>query len=381
VVSAALSGTTTVTLATPGDTTLKSGTPNQNFGGDTVFRLQASGRNRGVVFFDTSTISQAIGGGTLVGASLGLNIDNTGNNWGSSGATIGVHRLTKATGEYTATWSCAIDVIYNSAADCSGATAWTMWSAQNPSLHPWVEPATATATIHSSQTGAVTLDVTADVAGYLAGTRTNNGWLLKKEDESNSGQIDFKSRERSVGEGPHLVLTIQPAPVLDSGVHDAGFDAGITSTTLYAVSDSHLRQGSPNQNYGTDPVMQIKASGRNRAVVLFDQGSIDSALAGKGLYGATLQFTIVNSHSNWGPDRAIGAHVLKQGFSELGVTWACSADQNPTNSKRRPALHGLIRRVPRRSSRAHRRVSLRSTSRWISPASARVLRPLATPGS
>ena len=331
--SAALESPVVVAVGTSGDTALKQGSPNQNFGGDLVLRLQSSGRNRGVVLFESAEIAQAVGTGTLLSAALTLDIDNAGNNWGT-GRTIGAHRLTQPTAEYNATWACSIDTnIYNSATDCSGTTAWTMWSNSNPSLHPWVEPATSLSTITSGQTGSVSFDVTTDVAGYLDGTLENRGWLLKKEDEGASGLIDFMSKERGASVGPRLLLTVQPADPPVAGASGGSSDAGPpTTTVLIAVADTYLRKGSPNQNYGAELLTRVKASGRNRALVAFDSASIQSTLNGHGLYGATLELTIAETHPNWGPDRALGAHSLKQAWTESGATWNCAWDHDTTNS-------------------------------------------------
>lgn len=109
--------------------------------GNQPLRLASSGRNRGILLFDTQALSAAVGTTTLVQARLELTIDVNSNNRGTTGRPVGACRLTKHTTEYDSTFNCAIDAsVYNSAADWSGATAWTMWSTSNPSLHPSVEP-------------------------------------------------------------------------------------------------------------------------------------------------------------------------------------------------------------------------------------------------
>src|SRR5689334_19379364 len=80
---AALSVSSTVQAA--GDTYLRNGAPNQNQGGDLVLRVQSSGNNRVLVFFNNAAITSSIGSGTLLHAELELPIDNTGTNWGASG--------------------------------------------------------------------------------------------------------------------------------------------------------------------------------------------------------------------------------------------------------------------------------------------------------
>ncbi len=60
--------------------------------------------------------------------------------------------------------------------------------------------------------GTVDFDVTADVAAFLAGA-ANDGWLVRKTDETMSGRVDFVSREAGSGTAARLVVAFQaPAP-------------------------------------------------------------------------------------------------------------------------------------------------------------------------
>ncbi len=335
----------TATLPVIGETYLKSGSPNTNQGGDTVVRLQSSGKNRALLFFNADAIRQAVGSGTLLGASLELTIDSAGNDWGSSGRPIAVHRLKQASAEYSATWNCAIDLsIYNSSADCAGDTAWDM-SSTDPATQPWLSPETASATITSKETGTVSLELTADVAAILDGSWPGYGWLLKKVDESASGSVDFKAHEQGQGLGAQLVLQVQGAQPRDAGspkdaagamdaaMDAAAMDAGSArSATVVATADTYVRKGAPNQNEGADAILRIQASGRNRALLDFDGPAIASALAGEGLRQAHLELTISKTFDNWGPDRVLGVHRMLHDWSELGATWNCSVDTDTSNS-------------------------------------------------
>jgi hypothetical protein len=206
------------TLTPIADSYLKQGSQNENEGASPFLRLQAAGHNRAVVKFDQAAIQTAVGNSQNFTATLHLTITDNGNNWGSNGRTIGVHRLTKDWTEGNGfivdnfpanrgtgsgiTWNCAVDSnITNYNDNCSGATAWNM---DNSSLWPFVSAATADTTITNTQTGIVSFDVTADVQSFLNGTE-NNGWLLKKLDEWQNGRIEFGSRESA--SSPQLVIT------------------------------------------------------------------------------------------------------------------------------------------------------------------------------
>lgn len=209
----------TVIINSSADTYVRSGQANQNEGGGQFMRLQSSGDNRSLVRFDQGALQQEIGSGTVISAKLKLTITDNANNWGS-GRTIDIHRLISdwAEGNGTendrgegsgATWNCAIDtIIQNQVKDCSGTTEWEMGQPNNPSIHPWIQTPTATQTITNNQTGTVEFDVTPNVASFLNGSTTNFGWIIKKTEESQTGQVSFGTKESIYP--PQLVIIYQP---------------------------------------------------------------------------------------------------------------------------------------------------------------------------
>ena len=224
VVGATSEATEVAVLTAAGDTYLRSGAPDTNEGDSSFLRLRASGDNRALVRFDQSALQAAVGSQTLVSATLELDISENGNNWGSSGRTVSVYRLTadwaegegfvdqgsppdRGTGS-GATWACAIDSdISDQGKDCSGTTEWEMGQPSQAELHPWVEQATSSVLITNGLSGTVSFDVTADVQAFLAGSVPNDGWIVKKELEGPSGLVQFASRE--TGSGPRLVVTVE----------------------------------------------------------------------------------------------------------------------------------------------------------------------------
>lgn len=195
------------------DSFLRDGSENTNEGANNQLRIQATGNNRVVVAFDLSGIS-TVG---LQSATLVLNIEENSDNWGPTGRLVDAHRLLanwtegnghtvgsqpnfRGTGEGV-TWACAKDTdISNHATDCA-----SQWNGGT------FAAATAAGVLHSNgQTGPVSWNVTADV---LAGA--NNGWLIKKQNESQTGQVRYYSREGAVvagnpSLGPRLVLVYAP---------------------------------------------------------------------------------------------------------------------------------------------------------------------------
>jgi hypothetical protein len=117
--------TGSVTLVSDRDTDVRHLQPNQNFGDAARMRIQALGKNRGVVGFDAQALGTALGG-ALVRARLRLPIAETSIGWGPDRA-VGVHRMRRSWTELGATWNCGFDPdLGNSIADCSGTSAWSM---------------------------------------------------------------------------------------------------------------------------------------------------------------------------------------------------------------------------------------------------------------
>lgn len=194
-----------VSLSPSKDTYIRGGSANSNQGSSLILRLQQSGPNRVLLAFDSSALVQAAGSDSIVGASLQMTIATAGDNWGTAGRLVELHRLTTSWTEGGATWNCAIDSIpANNSADCSGATSWVMGTPD--SLHPWTNAVSASALITTSETGVVSLDVTTDVRAMLSSGGASRGWILKRSDETQPGSVDFASRETQTP--PQLVLTL-----------------------------------------------------------------------------------------------------------------------------------------------------------------------------
>jgi hypothetical protein len=210
----------TLTFDSSADTYVRSGQANHNQGGDGFMNIQSSGDNRSLVKFDQGAIASAVGSGAVLSAKLRVTIVDNGNNWGTTGRTVDLHRLisdwTEGNGTENdrgegngATWNCAIDsLIENQAKNCTGVTEWEMGMPGNPSVHPWIQTATDSETITNNQSGIVEYDVTTDVQSFLNATNNNYGWIIKKTNESQNGQVSFGTRESS--SIPQLVVTYQP---------------------------------------------------------------------------------------------------------------------------------------------------------------------------
>jgi hypothetical protein len=207
VVLAALGGSVhvsaqTVNVQALASTTLKKDNPNQSFGGQKTLVVRQGG-SRVLARFDSAAIRAAVGGGSLASAELQLYIGTNGANWGPTGRTLDVYRVDAAWTESAATWNCPNDLnLANGAPDCAA-----QWNGGTTE-----DDASDTVVVTNASSGWISFDVTADVQAFLAGME-NDGWLIRKTDESQPGRVDFVSRRGATAQAPRLVLLSESATV------------------------------------------------------------------------------------------------------------------------------------------------------------------------
>lgn len=276
-------GAGSVTMQVAADTYVTAAAADREHGRATTLQVSKSGPSRALVSFDLSPLTAALAGGSqLVSAQLELSIARNANNWGAAGRPVGVYALTMPWSEGAATWDCPIDTnLDNRQPDCAAP-----WSGGAFAAAP-----TATALITRAMTGVVDLDVTGDVAAMLAGT-ANDGWLLKKVDETLSGRIDFTSKEAATGVAARLMAAFQ-APALNT-------------TPSLAIS-------SPSQEevYNTMPAVAVTYSESGGPGI--DTSTLVVALDGTALAGCTAG---ANSALCPAPVVAPGAHVITASVSD-----------------------------------------------------------------
>lgn len=203
-------GSGTYAITASADAYVRSDAANKNYGPNDSLRILkqgTSGANRAFVSISQSQVADSVGLDSLVSASITVAIKRTGTDWGSTGRYVGAYRVTKAWTEAGVTWSCAVDGnVSNSTKDCTGSASWTAAGGDHSSS------STGQVKIVNSQAGSLSIDVTADVRAFLAGTSQNYGWLVRLVNEAQTGTIVFRSREGTIK--PKLVLTTVPRPVL-----------------------------------------------------------------------------------------------------------------------------------------------------------------------
>lgn len=164
-----------------GDSYLKPGLPNQNFGSETI--MDINNDRDGLVRFNLSLIPA---GSTVTSATLTLVVTAIN---GSNERNYSVHRVLVDWNESTVTWN------------SPGST---------PGTH-FVSSPTTTVTL--SATGTYNWNVTSDVSSFIAGTATNYGWRIiwTSNVSGTLTQIDVGTKENATPSNrPTLSVTYTP---------------------------------------------------------------------------------------------------------------------------------------------------------------------------
>jgi hypothetical protein len=253
------------------DSFLTQGSPNTNEGGNPILRLQASGNNRAVLGFDLSGIPLE----GLQQATLVLTISDISNNWGTTGRPVRVHRLLQTFAEGNGwnvggnaqgsgagvTWKCATDDdISNSATNCGA-----VWDGGSFAV------STAASVIHTNgMTGEVSFDVTQDVAALGTGA-LEAVFLVKKENEGQSGEVEYFSREAAAAAGnmslaPKLILVTATPNEPPTAVDDEALTARNRPVTLDVLAND----SDPNN----DPISLVSVSDPSNGTASIDSGKV-----------------------------------------------------------------------------------------------------------
>jgi len=176
------------------DTRLRSGKPDDNYGGLT--RLRVGRRNSGnlfrsLVWFNISQIQQNL---TIQNAELSLYLDIIPGSDSNNTRTHGVHRINESRSwdELDSTWN-----------NYTSNQAWSNGGGD------FVSTATDTALVNSTLLGTrISYNVTSDVVNFANNSFENNGWLIKELSETlNNYRMDYASTENSnVAKHPQLII-------------------------------------------------------------------------------------------------------------------------------------------------------------------------------
>lgn len=114
---------------------------------------------------------------------------------------------------------------------------------------------------------------------------------------------------------------------------DLLLDPRLHRMTVPTQADTYLKHDGGNRNQGAEPVLRVRQSGANRTLVRFDPAELDAMVGDSTLVAATLEPFIEHNADNWGSvGRTVDIYRLTADWTEMGATWLCAHDTNPSNS-------------------------------------------------
>ncbi|MEY2931136.1 MAG: hypothetical protein RL033_1885, partial [Pseudomonadota bacterium] len=139
----------------------------------------------------------------------------------------------------------------------------------------------------------------------------------------------------SSGDAARIAASGSPsvAPPLFGAVRQALVPATgeISGSGIVSASrDSSLVESTPNESFGSSPILRVQGSGRSRALIGVDPAAVSGVLQGE-LVRARLIVPVVETTEDFGTDQVVGAHRLRHGWDESGATWNCAVDADPGN--------------------------------------------------
>jgi RHS repeat-associated protein len=218
--SAALNGEVRLVLNPSADASVREYRRYRSFGGESDLPLDQDRVSRVLVEFDEAALLSGIGNSPLRAAFLELPIAANDHRW-PVGAKLAAHALDRPWDELAATWTCAAETdTTNSVNDCAPSDIWNM---DNPALWPFPAVPVGESAIQNGQSKRVAINVTPDVANFLAGSTDALRWVVRKSDEQGAGVARILSRESGVVK-PRLVVYVGSGPLPGPPVNDQDRD-------------------------------------------------------------------------------------------------------------------------------------------------------------
>jgi len=92
-------------------------------------------------------------------------------------------------------------------------------------------------------------------------------------------------------------------------------------TSFSPVADTYIDANAPDINHGADQLLRLRARGKNRALIRFDQSAIKNAIGSSTIVSARLAFPVVKNWKNWTMPGLLALHRVTAAWTEVGATW------------------------------------------------------------
>ncbi len=94
-------------------------------------------------------------------------------------------------------------------------------------------------------------------------------------------------------------------------------------TVLSAIADTYIDSGNPEGNNGNASILRLRARGKDRALVKFDESAIESAIGSSTAFSATLDFTVAKNWMNRAAPETIGLYRMAVPWDgAAATTWS-----------------------------------------------------------
>jgi len=100
--------------------------------------------------------------------------------------------------------------------------------------------------------------------------------------------------------------------------------------TFSPVADTYIDSANPDANYGSSSILRLRARGKNRALIKFDDGAIKDKIGSSTIVSAKLAFTVAKNWENWAGSGQIELHRMSMPWTETDATWNVENSTSPS---------------------------------------------------
>lgn len=92
-------------------------------------------------------------------------------------------------------------------------------------------------------------------------------------------------------------------------------------TSFSPVADTYIDDNAPDANHGGDAILRLRARGKDRSLIKFDQAAILNVVGSSSIVSATLTFAVAKNWENWAASGSLALHRITAPWTEASATW------------------------------------------------------------